>query len=256
VSFWLRKVAGDLILSGGTFFGLLVVGAVLYLWPGGRGRRAARIVWAASAVLLYLLSTQPVSQSFMLPLETVHPVPTDAQIREAGATVVLSGGLAVNPMELERPLLSRVSVARTVAAVRLYKRFHTGPLIFAGGSGDPLAPGLDEGGAMRDLAVELGVPLDDVITENRSRTSGESARFTAALLEQRAIRRIVLVTSAFHLPRSVRLFRRQGLEVVPYPAEFASRPRSFQLRSFLPVLGRLYVVDTALHEYLGMLADR
>jgi uncharacterized SAM-binding protein YcdF (DUF218 family) len=256
VSFWLRKVATDLLLSGGAIFGLLALGAVLYAWPRGRGRRAARIVWIAAAVLAYLLSTQPVSQSFLLPLEAVHPVPTDAQIQEARATVVLSGGLAVNALEPERPLLSRLSLVRTVVAVRLHKRFHAGPLIFAGGSGEPLAPGLDEGGAMRDLAVELGVPPEEVITEGRSRTSGESARLTAALLEPRGIRRILLVTSAYHLPRSVRLFRRQGLEVVPYPAEFLSRPRSFQLRSFVPVLGRLYVVDTALHEYFGMLADR
>lgn len=106
---------------------------------------------------------------------------------------------------------------------------------------------------MSDLARQLGVASEDIVVENRSRTTGESARLTADLLHQRGVSRILLVTSALHLPRSVLLFRRAGVEVVPYPAEFTAQPRSFQLRSFIPVLARFSLVDAALHEYFGLL---
>ncbi len=255
MTFGLRKLAADMILSGGWILSLVALGALLHVWRGGRGRCWARRVWAAAGLLLYLLSTQPVSQAVLLPLERRYPPPADAQLCRAQATVVLSGGFGGSPFAEVSPVLSRVSIARTAAAVGYHRRSGAGLLLISGGSGDPLAPELRESDAMRDLAIELGVPSGQIVAESGSRSTRESARAAASLLRERGIRRVLLVTSAFHLPRSALLFRRQGLDVIPCPAEFQSRPPRWELRSFVPVLGRLSHVDTALHEYMGLLAD-
>jgi uncharacterized SAM-binding protein YcdF (DUF218 family) len=255
VTFGLRKLAAELVLSGAWVFTLVALGIVLHAWPGGRGRRWARRAWVAAFLLLYLLSTQPVSQAFLLPLERRYPPPSEARFRQGQATVVLSGGFGGSPFGGPPAALSRVSIARTAAAVRYHRQAGTRLLLISGGSGDPLAPDLRESVAMQALAVELGVRPDEILTEAESRSSRESARAAGALLRARGIERVLLVTSAFHLPRSVRLFRREGLDVIPCPAEYQSRPPRWELRSFVPVLGRLSHVDTAVHEYVGLLAD-
>jgi uncharacterized SAM-binding protein YcdF (DUF218 family) len=255
MGFWLRKFAADLVLSGGIVFGLLLLGAVLGARAGGRARRLGRAAWIVAVATLYLLSVQPVSQAFLLPLERHHPVPTEDEVRAADVIVVLSGGLALDPSRPGEPTPSRISTARTLAAVRLQKRTGKRLVISGGSGGADERPGPSEAQGMRLAALDMGVPEAQVLLEERSRASGESARYVAEMLRGSGERRVVLVTSAYHLPRSVLLFRQQGLDVVPYPADFVGRPLSFGPRSFVPMFSRLALVDAALHEYVGLIVS-
>ena len=120
-----------------------------------------------------------------------------------------------------------------------------------------------------DMAVLLGllgVPEDAIWLEPDSRNTYENALNSRIMLDARGIRRVVLVTSAAHMPRSVALFERQGLEVIPAPADFRVTQAGWQMLTsgspeaqmvgLLPSAENLAITTSALKEYLGILVYR
>ncbi len=91
--------------------------------------------------------------------------------------------------------------------------------------------------------------------ENTSRDTAENATLSAALLRQKGITRIALISQAWHLPRAVELFERQGLEVLPAPTGFSSSPPAL-IMQFRPQADALAKSTQALHEWLGILVQR
>ena len=107
---------------------------------------------------------------------------------------------------------------------------------------------------MREFALEFGVPATTILTESRSRHTAESATEIRRLLPQ--ARRIVLVTNAIHLPRSIALFRKQAFEVTPFPCTYLAASERWSVADFVPSAGGLQLVGFALHEYVGMAVYR
>ncbi len=127
-------------------------------------------------------------------------------------------------------------------------------LIFTGGWW-PTQPQLrPEGDELRLRAIALGLPPADLLSTARVRNTAEEARAIAALLPHGAA--VVLVTSAFHMPRAQRLFERQGLPVVPFPVDFqatgawAGHPLADPL-NYLPTADGLASSSRALREAIG-----
>jgi uncharacterized SAM-binding protein YcdF (DUF218 family) len=101
---------------------------------------------------------------------------------------------------------------------------------------------------MARTAKDLGVLEKDIIIENKSRNTVESARAVKEMLKGK---RIILVTSAYHMKRSVALFKKQGLEVIPAPAGYKSEQRSLKYFSFIPSASNLSSSSLALSELLS-----
>ena len=127
-------------------------------------------------------------------------------------------------------------------------------LIFTGGWW-PTQPSLrPEGDELRLRAIALGLPPADLLSTSRVRNTAEEARAIAALVPPGAA--VVLVTSAFHMPRAQRLFERQGLSVVPLPVDFqatgawAGHPLADPL-NYLPSADGLASSSRALREAIG-----
>lgn len=100
------------------------------------------------------------------------------------------------------------------------------------------------------LFVQLGIDRSRLILEGQSRNTAENAAFTATVLQGR--KSIALVTSSFHMPRSVGLFRAQGLDVLPWPTDFRSQGNeSFGPDLANPVLN-LEVLSVAMREWIGL----
>jgi uncharacterized SAM-binding protein YcdF (DUF218 family) len=111
-----------------------------------------------------------------------------------------------------------------------------------------------EGETLRQQALALGLPADSLATTSRVRNTAEEAQVVARSLPAGAS--IVLVTSAFHMPRAARLFQRQGLAVIPYPVDFqASGAWAGNLLAdplnFLPSATGLWRSSRALNEAIG-----
>ena len=112
----------------------------------------------------------------------------------------------------------------------------------------------------------MDVPANAIWLEDKSQNTYENALFSAQILKSRGITRVILVTSAQHMPRSVALFEKQGIQVIPAPADFTITVDSWQQLSennlagqiidLLPNTSNLGLTSNALKEYLGWLAYR
>lgn len=115
---------------------------------------------------------------------------------------------------------------------------------------------------MASLLEMMGVPAEALWLEPDSRNTYENALYSARILEEKGVKRFLLVTSALHMPRSVRLFEAMGFEVVPLPTDFTVTEALWQelwngslesyILGFVPSASNLALTTRALKEYLGM----
>ncbi|MFT3953062.1 MAG: YdcF family protein [Piscinibacter sp.] len=116
---------------------------------------------------------------------------------------------------------------------------------------------LDEAGAAERLFIALGVAKERITIERDSRNTWENALLTRQMLQPKPGERWLLVTSAWHMPRSVGIFRVAGFDVVPYPVDFESRNTDREIRRpILPMSRGLDLVDRMAREWVGLLAYR
>ncbi len=222
---------------------LLIAGLIAHR----RRPRLAMLLILLSAVALYALSTPWIGGLLQKSLEISTPV-TPAQLQAVDAIVVLGGGRRLDAAEYGSDTLNGLSLERLRYAVFLHRRSGL-PILVTGGK--PGGGTLAEGRIMQHvLQSEYGTSPQWV--EDASLTTWENAHLSARLLQQSGVRRIVLVTHAWHLRRAVPLFEAQGLSVMPAGIQFSST----QLDSILDVIPTpvgLRDSTFALHEWLGIL---
>ena len=106
------------------------------------------------------------------------------------------------------------------------------------------------------LLQEWAVPGQAILLENKSRNTRENALFSRQILQSRGASRILLVTSAFHMPRASAVFRKLGFQVIPAPANFQTAEDQGLLLRILPSAESLAGSELALKEWLGLLVYR
>ena len=113
-----------------------------------------------------------------------------------------------------------------------------------------------ESSVMAELLQQLGVPAAAILQETRSRTTRENRDFSLPILQANGIRRILLVTSALHMPRALALFRATALDVIPAPTDFEIHtPDNTHPLRWLPDAQALADGSRAFKEYLGRWVD-
>lgn len=209
-------------------------------------RRMPRLArWlVGSGLLLLWVQALPVVGNALL--RTLEGAPLDrAQAQQAQAIVVLGGGRYHAAPEYGGDTVSEPALARLRYAAKLHKE--TGlPILVTGGAPDGGVR--SEGEAMRHVLVEeFGVPVRWV--EGTSINTRENARHSMALLAGDGVKRILLVTHAWHMPRAAQTFEATGLAVLPAPTYFERQPATP-----LDYLPRNYRrTRLALHEWIGIL---
>jgi uncharacterized SAM-binding protein YcdF (DUF218 family) len=242
--------------------GLLLQGAGLTAGARQASKRWGLALGGSGLGLIWLFAMPITSRELIWGLEERAATLTPTPIPQADAVVVLGGGL--------RPALAPrqgVEVAeggdRLLTGVRLL-RHNKAPLLLTSGAqisftaGDP-APA--EAVSARALAIELGVRPDQILINPNSRTTAEEARDIGDLGRRRGWRRVLLVTSAFHMPRSLATFRqRSGLTVIPVACDYQLPTRALfgrptpgsVLKGLAPDAEYLYLSSIALKEHLGL----
>jgi uncharacterized SAM-binding protein YcdF (DUF218 family) len=221
---------------------------LLGLWMTRRQQlrlRKGGITLAVISVLLLLLLSIPfVSRALVAPLEPYPPMAA-SQLRQVQAIVILGGGTYHGAPEYGGDTVGGATLERIRYGAYLARQSNL-PLLVTGGAPNG---GRAEAVLMAEtLEREFGVKVRWV--ESLSRDTNENAVFSAPLLKIDGVKRIALISHCLHLPRSISLFEKQGLEVVPAPTGFSTRPPSM-IANLLPNgLGRS---SAALHEYLGIL---
>lgn len=245
----LSKTIGQLLLPPAD---LVLLGAAGVLaWR----RRWGRYLVVLSLALLWLLSTEPVRDGLMAPLENWYPpLPVTTALGSPASTaiVLFGGGIDAKAPEYGgADTLSSTSLSRTVYAADLALR--SGLSVYPSG-GPPLSGKAEpEGSIMRHRLVRLGVPPDHIVVDNKATTTWGNARRLRQLLEAHGIRRAVLVTSAWHMPRAAWSLKAQGILVIPAPCDYRHEALGYDMLSFLPDGDVLADSCQALHEYLGLL---
>ncbi len=207
----------------------------------------ARALVAASLGLLWLLSMPIVADSLMQRLES-PPVALDPQSRPADAIVVLGAGTHPKAPEYGADSVSDEGLVRVRYAAKLQRE--TGkPLLVSGGR--PQGSSLSEAEQMKAvLENEFHVPVKWL--EGDSNNTFENARFSQQILSAAGIKRIYLVTHAWHMPRAAMVFRAAGLEVIPAPTGYTTSG-PLDLQDFLPRASALHNSKRFMHEIIGML---
>jgi uncharacterized SAM-binding protein YcdF (DUF218 family) len=240
------KLLGSLLYPLSTVL-LLLLGALLLR---RRRPRLASVLAASALAWLWLWSTPWVAERAAAALEHAHPPVAAAALPQADA-IVLLGGL-LEPAASGAPLPGDLngSADRAWFAARLW---HAGkaPVVLCSGGLAPLSRGIGpECPAIAALLADLGVPPAAIRLESGSRTTRENARAVRDLLPD--AQRLLLVTSARHMPRALSAFGQLGLDPVPAPTDHAGRPdRAFTASALWPSAGALALSTSVWHEWLG-----
>ncbi|ARV58610.1 hypothetical protein BZZ01_08140 [Nostocales cyanobacterium HT-58-2] len=236
----------------------LLVGLFM-LWK--RPRTAALAITLA-LILLLLSSNGWVSRLLVQSLEWQNLPLTE--IPTAQAIVVLGG--ATKSAFPPRPTVDLNEAGdRVVYAAQLYRQKKAPIIILSGGRINWRGSGSSESADMATILTSIGIPEEVIVQEPDSLNTYQNAVNVKKILESRGIRRILLVTSAIHMPRSLLIFRHQDIDAIPAPTDFlisegdlqelTSTPKS-ALLNVLPDVENLSLFTSALKEYVGISAYR
>lgn len=235
---------------------LLVVAIMAAAWAVvGRGRlaRAGRRIALAVPILLVVCGILPVGTLMLRPLEDRFP--QLAPDTPAPTGIVVLGGSTNERIAAERGRVTISDAAdRMTEAVILSRRYPEARMVFTGGTALLDGGSLSEAADVRRLWIAMGIAPDRITTENQSRNTDENARFTKTLIEPKPGETWLLVTSAYHMPRAVGLFRANGFPVVPDPVDYRTTGTARDLAPTADIARSLARIDMAAREWVGLLA--
>lgn len=249
---YLKNILSALVLPPLGPLMLVALGLLLL----GRLPRVGRIV-AWSGVVVGIAMITPASVGKLLDgLEDI-PVVEPESLAGADAIVILSGGLRDYAPEYGGSTVNRITLERARYGARLARQSGL-PVLVSGGTPSRQANtrGPGEAQLMKQVLEEdFRVPVKWV--EGRSLDTRQNADFSAQMLLPAGVKRVVLVTHAAHMPRSVEAFEHAGLAVIPAPtAFFGGRGKNNNALPSLPGINSAYAGGYAAHEWVGILAYR
>jgi uncharacterized SAM-binding protein YcdF (DUF218 family) len=244
--FWMVASPVNLLLIAA------LLGALLCL--GRHARWGLRIALAAILVL-FAAAVLPVGELMIAPLEDRFPQPP-ADLPSPDGIIVLGGAVDDMASRARGQTIFDEGGERVTEAVILARRYPRAQVIYTGGSGSLTRSVSTEALEARRLMTDLGIAPGRVTIEDQSRNTDENARFTAAIVQPEPSQRWLLVTSAFHMPRSMGVFEKAGLSVVAYPVGYRTLGKGHDLRLDVDPARNLRIFELAAHEWIGLLAYR
>jgi len=240
------RLLWDVLQPSNSLFLLFTLGVVLRLagW-----RRIANWVMSLSFMIFAAIMVLPVSNYLMVRLETRFPAP--ALPAHVDGIISLGGALDSGTTERWRRPQINDHAERLTEAMTLARRYPEATLLLSGGHYDP-DDRLPEADIARDLLVALGHPTDRMLLEDKSRTTWENGVLSREVARPKPGQTWVLVTSAFHMPRAVGVFRELGWQVIPYPVDYFTD--GTVSGSFGSVGHRLAQFDFAVREWMALVA--
>jgi uncharacterized SAM-binding protein YcdF (DUF218 family) len=247
--FALAKIARSLLSP----VPLLFVALLVLAWRA-RGERVGRGLALLSAALWLLGASLPV-EGALRAWESLSPPVRAAALAPADVILVL-GGSSKSPRG-EGDLFEWTEAAdRPLAALYLYELGLAPTILLSGGSGDWLERDEPEAPRLAAWLVQRGVPQSAIRIEDTSRNTFENARASAELLRADQTPRVILVTSAFHMPRALATLKRAGVDARPYPVDYRAEPLRLHPSLLFPNVHGLRDSSLLLREWGAWLAYR
>jgi uncharacterized SAM-binding protein YcdF (DUF218 family) len=248
--FLLSKTVGFLIVPSSLLAGIGLLGLILmatrFNWIGRR-------LLVACVVSLLICGFSPLGDLLLVPLETRFP-PWDPSRGEPYGIIVLGGGIDPDLSLDNHTTVFTDGSNQFIAAAELGRRYPSALIVYAGGSANLISDQAREADYAIPAFQALGIPRERLIIERRSRNTEENAEFSKEIVGPKPGQRWLLVTSAFHMPRSVGIFRKVGFPVEPYPVDWRTRGRSHRLRFSSSFLSGMSRTEVAAREWIGLFA--
>jgi uncharacterized SAM-binding protein YcdF (DUF218 family) len=254
--FELAKFAGYLVAPLTSVFALWAAAGICALL---RKRRLAVALTITGAALLWVASTPIVALALAAPLEKKYPALTAAASPSADAILVLGGALS-GARPPKRPTFNLgPSAGRVWFTAELYRARKAPWVVIAGGNQPGQEGEQAEAEAIAEMLGVLGVPRESIRMEGLSRNTRENAAHSLPLVQSLGAKRVLLVTSAIHMPRAIKTFEKSwsgsGIQVIAATADVESEnPRTLLPKMWIPDASALGFVTKALKEYAGGLA--
>lgn len=259
MDFFLSKLIPLFVYPAGMASLLLI--AALIFW---KKQKFARWMVLLAFAVIFVLGNRWVSMSIVRSLEQQY-LPQE-EYQPADVAVVLGGG--TDPIQYPR-LIPEVNGAgdRVIYGVKLYKDGVVDQVIVTGGTAEwqgtfSTTPAQD----MSALMQLMGVPSEVIIEEGDSLNTYEDAQYSAKIIQERGWKKVILVTSALHMPRAVKLFEDAGIEVIPAPVDYIITDQEWTdlmtpsveniLINIMPTSACLKSTTSSMKEYFGMAVNR
>jgi uncharacterized SAM-binding protein YcdF (DUF218 family) len=233
--------------------GMLALGAIVAIFLNRK--RTSIVLTALSVATLWFFSSPLIAHILVRTLESKY---NQQLVYQKVPAIVLLGGCTRPAIQPRTTVEVSCAGDRVVYAARLYRQGTAPSIVCTGGK---LAfvydyPG-SEAMCMANILTDVcGIDTGAIIIEPKAENTHDHAPNVEKLLRERGLKKeIVLVTSAMHMYRSVRIFRKQGYTVFPAPADFwEDREMQMNLLVFFPKVESLFASTNALHEYFGIIA--
>lgn len=246
------KILGSLAEPMNLYAVLLLAFALLAVLGWERGRSIGRAGCFLLAVALFALTLVPLGQWSMLPLENRYPNP-DLPAKVDGI-LVLTGDESPFLSEARGIPIAGNAGQRHMYLARLAKRYPKARLVVVGNTGAfHDSAKFSTQSIVKELHDGIGIPRDRVEFEAHSRTTHENAVMAKAFVKPQEGQTWLLLTSAFHMPRSVLCFEKEGWKVVPVPTDYFTYPKPQKPHS-LQLAHQIRLLSMAAHEYVGLIS--
>lgn len=230
-----------------TFISLLICAGAIF-----RSLRIGRLCLRGGIVLLAIAGFSPLGHNSLVWLETRHPRMTEFPDKVDGI-IVLGGAIELRNSVAHQQIQLNDRAARLTEMVFLGNLYPDAKLVFTGGDGELNRTSTNESIELNTLLKNIGFNPSRVIFEGESRNTYENMEFSKTLVKPGSGEKWVLVTSAFHMPRSAAIFESNGWAVTPYPAGYLTDGQ-YRVYPSLDVLGNMYKFQVAAREFIGIMA--
>ena len=238
---YLHKILPTFVLPIMLFIIVILIGLI---------KNKKKLIYIAIGVL-YIISTPIFSNNFFKLVEGNEYRKPISAIDSADAIVVLSGMLEINEVE-DSSYIEWGEPDRFFGGIDLFKAGKANKLVFTGGKMPWDKVQKTEGEVLKEYAIKTGIPQENILITKDVENTADEAKVVKQLIGSQ--KKIILVTSAFHMYRARRLFEKQGFNVVPYKLDFKiNRNKKITILNFLPGAVNLKDTEIGIRELIGRL---
>jgi uncharacterized SAM-binding protein YcdF (DUF218 family) len=248
--YFVSKIVWFFLTPSNALVTLVLLG--LWLMRTKRAVLGGRLA-AGGAIGLLVAGLSPFGNALILPLEERFPVYRDDGVPVAGV-IVLGGTYDTEVTNVRGQMALNETGERIVAIGDLARRYPAARIIYAGGGSEFTPDTTPEATLVENTVERLGVAPSRIAYDRRSLNTYQNAVYARKIARPKAGERWLLVTSAFHMPRAMGVFRKAGFAVTPYPVDYRTAGGASLLRPFGFVGEGLRRTDIAAKEWIGLLS--
>ena len=247
-AFWVISKIFWLLASPNTSMFLVLMAGVGLLFFG-REKLGKKLI-VTSTALIFLIASLPVYQILLLPLENRFPIPEPLPEKVDG--IIVLGGAELPELTQFRLQVSLTeSVERLTTFISLARRYSDAKFVYTGGQGAITKQEYKSATTAQLFFEEMGLDTTSIIFDSQSRNTQENAENALQLVQPGKKEKWVLITSAWHMPRSVGIFRKLNWQVIPYPVDFKETGK-LEMEIKIPSFSEIGGVSKVVYEWIGL----